>query len=99
MSSKKEKRKFGSKVRIAAYITTRMYEALRSIADPDEDEPWEARISRKAYGEYLDKRGVIWKENNQEPLQAQPRKQIKDLPDPAKDRVRSGNPKSVARRD
>jgi hypothetical protein len=39
-----------------------MYEALRTVADPEEDEAWESRVARKAFAEFLAKRGVQWKE-------------------------------------
>lgn len=39
-----------------------MYAALRAVANPDEDEAWESRIARKAFSEFLEKRGIDWKE-------------------------------------
>lgn len=38
-----------------------MYKALESVADPEEEESWESRIARKAFSEFLEKRGVTWR--------------------------------------
>jgi recombinational DNA repair protein (RecF pathway) len=57
-----DKRDFGRRVRLTTYVEKSMLEALRSIADPEEDEKWESRIVRKALAEFLEKRSVKWRE-------------------------------------
>lgn len=56
------KQNYGKKIRFTTYILEPMYKALESLADPDEEERWEARIGRKALSEFLEKRGVQWRD-------------------------------------
>lgn len=80
------KRNFGNKIRITAYVEEGMYKALERITAPDEGEAWESRVTRKAFSEYLEKRGVDWKVQGRKKLPAAGR--IVDNPSKAKDSLK-----------
>ena len=80
------KRNFGKRVRITAYVEESMYEALKAIAQPEEDEAWESRIARKAFALFLEKHGT--KAPAQVTKKSRPTGKIIDGPQHSKDALR-----------
>jgi len=80
-----DKKKFGKKIRVTTYVAEATYDALRLFADSEDGERWEARVTRKALFEFLEKRGVDWKTGARRSGQS---RFIVDRDDPSRDVVK-----------
>lgn len=47
------KKKIGKKVRLTTFVSEEVYAALQKMADPEDEDRWEARILRRIINSYI----------------------------------------------